>query len=70
MDQRVSGILFHPTSLANACPIGDLGPSANAFVDFLFNSGQRRWQMLPSREGEASNYTRKSVGLDAQQSGV
>ena len=47
MNQRSSGILLHPSSLFNAYPIGDLGPSANAFVDFLFNSGQRRWQMLP-----------------------
>jgi len=47
MNQRCSGILLHPSSLFNAYPIGDLGPSANAFVDFLFNSGQRRWQMLP-----------------------
>ena len=47
MNQRSSGILLHPSSLFNANPIGDLGPSANAFVDFLFNSGQRRWQMLP-----------------------
>ena len=47
MNPRASGILLHPTSLANAYPIGDLGPAANAFVDFLFNSGQRRWQMLP-----------------------
>jgi len=47
MNQRSSGILLHPSSLFNAYPIGDLGPSANAFVDFLFTSGQRRWQMLP-----------------------
>ena len=47
MNQRSSGILLHPSSLFNAYPIGDLGPSANAFVDFLFSSGQRRWQMLP-----------------------
>ena len=47
MNPRASGILLHPTSLANAYPIGDLGPSANAFADFLFSSGQRRWQMLP-----------------------
>jgi 4-alpha-glucanotransferase len=47
MNQRASGILLHPTSLANAYPIGDLGPAANAFVDFLFASGQRWWQMLP-----------------------
>jgi len=47
MNLRASGILLHPSSLFNAYPIGDLGPSANAFVDFLFASGQRRWQMLP-----------------------
>ena len=47
MKQRSSGILFHPSSLFNPYPIGDLGPSAYAFVDFLFDSGQRRWQMLP-----------------------
>jgi 4-alpha-glucanotransferase len=47
MSQRSSGILLHPSSLSNAYPIGDLGPSANDFVDFLFASGQRRWQMLP-----------------------
>jgi 4-alpha-glucanotransferase len=47
MNLRASGILLHPTSLSSAFPIGDLGPAANQFVDFLFNSGQRRWQMLP-----------------------
>ena len=47
MNLRASGILLHPTSLSNAYPIGDLGPAANGFVDFLFASGQRRWQMLP-----------------------
>jgi 4-alpha-glucanotransferase len=47
MNQRASGILLHPTSLSNAYPIGDLGPAPNAFVDFLVESGQRWWQMLP-----------------------
>jgi 4-alpha-glucanotransferase len=47
MNLRTSGILLHPTSLSNAYPIGDLGPAANGFVDFLCASGQRRWQMLP-----------------------
>jgi 4-alpha-glucanotransferase len=47
MNLRASGILLHPTSLSNAYSIGDLGPAANGFVDFLFASGQRRWQMLP-----------------------
>ena len=47
MNSRTSGILLHPSSLFNTYPVGDLGPSANAFADFLFSSGQRRWQMLP-----------------------
>ena len=56
MNQRASGILLHPTSLPNAYPIGDLGPAANAFVDFLVESGQRWWQMLPiSPTGEENS---------------
>jgi 4-alpha-glucanotransferase len=47
MSQRASGILLHLTSLSNPYPIGDLGPAATAFVDFMVESGQRWWQMLP-----------------------
>jgi len=47
MNQRSSGILLHPTSLLNIYPIGDLGPAANVFADFMVQSGQRWWQMLP-----------------------
>jgi len=32
---RASGILLHPTSLAARGGIGDFGPSAYAFADFL-----------------------------------
>jgi 4-alpha-glucanotransferase len=63
MNQRASGILLHPTSLSNAYPIGDLGPAATAFVDFMFTSGQRRWQMLPigPTGGENSPYQSSSA---------
>jgi 4-alpha-glucanotransferase len=44
---RSSGILLHPTSLPGAYGIGDLGPSAYRFIDFLQRSGQTLWQMLP-----------------------
>jgi 4-alpha-glucanotransferase len=44
---RSSGILLHPTSLPGPFGIGDLGPSAYAFADFLSASGQSIWQMLP-----------------------
>jgi 4-alpha-glucanotransferase len=47
MNQRASGILLHPTSLSNPDPIGDLGPAATTFADFLVQGGQRWWQMLP-----------------------
>ena len=45
--ERSSGILLHPTSLPSEFGIGDLGPSAYAFVDFLFETGQKIWQVLP-----------------------
>src|ERR1700692_406635 len=44
---RSSGILLHPTSLPSAYGIGDLGPEAHRFADFLHDAGQRIWQVLP-----------------------
>ena len=44
---RASGILLHPTSLPGGCGIGDLGPAAYSFVDFLEETGQSLWQVLP-----------------------
>jgi 4-alpha-glucanotransferase len=44
---RASGILLHPTSLPSPYGIGDIGPDAFSFVDFLKDAGQRYWQMLP-----------------------
>jgi len=44
---RASGILLHPTSLPGPFGIGDFGPAAFAFVDFLKNAGQKLWQVLP-----------------------
>ena len=44
---RTSGILLHPTSLPGPYGIGDLGPSAYQFVDFLEAAGQGLWQVLP-----------------------
>ena len=46
MTNRSSGILLHPTSLPGG-PIGDLGATAFAFVDWLAESGQASWQILP-----------------------
>jgi 4-alpha-glucanotransferase len=44
---RSSGILLHPTSFPSRFGIGDLGPEAYRFVDFLVAAGQRFWQILP-----------------------
>ncbi|WP_397443316.1 MULTISPECIES: 4-alpha-glucanotransferase [unclassified Phormidium] len=45
--QRASGVLLHPTSFPSRYGIGDLGPAAYTFVDFLAKSGQKLWQILP-----------------------
>ncbi|MBM2810884.1 MAG: 4-alpha-glucanotransferase [Chloroflexi bacterium] len=44
---RSSGILLHPTSLPGPYGVGDIGPQAYRFVDFLAAAGQRLWQVLP-----------------------
>ena len=44
---RSSGVLLHPTSLPGRFGIGDLGSHAYTFVDFLVNSKQSLWQVLP-----------------------
>jgi 4-alpha-glucanotransferase len=44
---RASGILLHPTSLPGPHGVGDLGPEAFRFVDWLASEGQRVWQVLP-----------------------
>jgi 4-alpha-glucanotransferase len=47
LDRRSSGILLHPTSLPSRYGIGDLGPEARRFVDWLADAGQSIWQVLP-----------------------
>ncbi|OQY29351.1 MAG: 4-alpha-glucanotransferase [Candidatus Cloacimonetes bacterium 4572_55] len=45
--KRSSGVLMHPTSLPGRFGIGDLGQAAYRFVDFLEQSGQTLWQVMP-----------------------
>src|SRR4051794_34374879 len=45
--ERSAGILLHITSLPSYFGIGDLGPGATAYADFLKRSGQTFWQLLP-----------------------
>src|SRR5659263_6078 len=47
MLSRSSGILLHPTSLPGRFGIGSLGAEARKFIDWLSESGQKTWQILP-----------------------
>lgn len=47
MTERGGGILLHITSLPSPYGIGDLGPEAYRFADFLSGTKQRYWQILP-----------------------
>jgi 4-alpha-glucanotransferase len=44
---RATGILFHPTSLPSRGGIGDFGPAAYEFLNFLTAAKQGLWQVLP-----------------------
>lgn len=44
---RSTGILLHPISLPSRGGIGDLGPAAYEFLDFLADARQGLWQVLP-----------------------
>jgi len=44
---RASGLLLHISSLPSYGGIGDLGPAAYSFADFLSAGKQRLWQVLP-----------------------
>lgn len=44
---RSAGILLHPTSFPSRFGIGDLGIEAYRFIDFLAQSYQQIWQVLP-----------------------
>ncbi len=60
MKRRGSGVLLHITSLFSQYGIGDLGPCACRFVDFLSDAQQSYWQVLPlnptSLESDNSPY--------------
>lgn len=47
INHRRSGVLLHPTSFPGPYGIGDLGNSAFEFIDFLVDSKQEIWQVLP-----------------------
>lgn len=54
MSRRASGILLHISSLPARYGIGDFGPAAYRFVDFLSSTGQSFWQVLPLNPTDAA----------------
>ncbi len=55
---RSAGVLLHITSLPSPFGIGDLGPEAIVFADFLKHSNQTYWQILPlnpTEEGQGNS---------------
>jgi len=46
-NKRGAGILLHISSLSSHFGIGDLGPEAKTFADFLKRTNQQYWQLLP-----------------------
>ena len=47
MKRRASGLLLHITSLPSPYGIGDFGPAAYRFADFMAGADQSYWQILP-----------------------
>lgn len=47
MNKRASGVLLHITSLPGKYGVGDFGPQAYRFADFLSRAKQTYWQILP-----------------------
>lgn len=45
--ERSSGVILHPTSLSGPFGIGDLGPSAIHWLEFMDSAGLGVWQILP-----------------------
>lgn len=53
--KRSAGILLHITSLPSSYGVGDIGPDAKTFADFLHRSDQTFWQLLPVNPTTESN---------------
>jgi 4-alpha-glucanotransferase len=62
---RAAGVLLHVTSLPGPNGIGDLGPDAYRFVDWLAATGQSIWQWLPTTPVGPGNSPYQSVSAFA-----
>ena len=47
LNSRTAGVLAHVSSLPGEYGIGNLGPGARRFIDFLADAGVRYWQICP-----------------------
>jgi 4-alpha-glucanotransferase len=65
IEQRASGILLHVSSLPSEFGIGDLGPEAYEWIDFLSEAGQRYWQVLPLNPTSAEGFNSPYQALSA-----
>ena len=65
LKERTCGILLHITSLPSEFGIGDLGPEAYKFADFMVQSGLTYWQILPLNPVEGSSGYSPYSGLSA-----
>jgi len=65
MKRRASGILLHITSLASEYGVGDLGPGAYRFADFLAAGSQSYWQVLPLTPPISNQCQSPYTGLSA-----
>ncbi len=62
---RSAGVLLHLTSLPGPHGIGDFGPDAHRFVDWLADTGQHIWQWLPTTPIGPGNSPYQSVSAFA-----
>ena len=62
---RSAGVLLHITSLPGPHGVGDLGPAAHHFIDWLASAGQRVWQVLPTTPIGPGNSPYQSVSAFA-----
>ena len=65
LQKRCAGVLLHTTSLPGPHGIGDFGPAAFQFVDWLVSAGQTIWQLLPTAPIGPGNSPYQSVSAFA-----
>ena len=65
LPSRSSGVLLHLTSLPGPHGIGDFGPAAYRFADWLQATGQHIWQWLPTNPIGPGNSPYQSVSAFA-----